>query len=72
VDTFVHELVHVKQYGDVGPFEFLTDYFGEIGLEELKALLRGEKLDPFEASAFEKEAYALGRRFKRWRESVGR
>jgi hypothetical protein len=67
VDTFVHELVHVKQYGDVGPAKFLSNYFGEAGYEVIRALLAREDIDPFSASTYEKEGYALEKRFQAWR-----
>lgn len=69
VDTFVHELVHVKQYADVGPLTFLGN-FGEVGWEALKALIAREEMDPFTASSYEKEGYALEQRFKAWREGM--
>ncbi len=72
VDTFVHELVHVKQYKDVGPLKFLANYFGQVGWEALKALVNREEMDPFTASSYEKEGYALEQRFKFWRENLGR
>ena len=72
VDTFVHELVHVKQYGDVGPIKFLTNYFGEVGWKALKALIAREEIDMFKASTYEQEGYALEQRFKYWRENLGR
>jgi len=72
VDTFVHELVHVKQYGDVGPHKFLANYFGEVGWKALKALIRREEIDMFKASTYEQEGYALEQRFKFWRENLGR
>jgi hypothetical protein len=71
LDTFVHELVHVKQYKDVGPIKFLANYFGQIGFEALKALILREEMDPFTASSYEKEGYALEQRFKYWREHLG-
>jgi hypothetical protein len=67
VDTYVHELVHVKQYGDVGPAKFLENYFGEAAYEAIRALLAREDIDPFSASSYEKEGYALEQRFKAWR-----
>jgi len=67
VDTYVHELVHVKQYDDVGPTKFLSNYFGEAGYAVIKALIEKEDIDPFEASTYEKEGYALEQRFKAWR-----
>jgi hypothetical protein len=69
LDTYVHELVHVKQYDDVGPTKFLSNYFGEAGYEVIRALLAREEIDPFSASTYEKEGYALEKRFKAWRES---
>ena len=67
VDTYVHELVHVKQYDDVGPTKFLSNYFGEAGYEVIRALLAREDIDPFSASSYEKQGYALEQRFKAWR-----
>ena len=55
VDTFVHELVHVKQYAAVGPVKFLTSYFGEAGYEVLRPLIAQEEIDPVSASAYAKE-----------------
>lgn len=72
VDTFVHELVHVKQYADVGPIRFLANYFGEAGYEVLRALIAQEDIDPFKASSYETEGYELEQRFKLWRESIAK
>jgi len=61
----------LKQYKDVGPIKFLANYFGQVGYEALKALVLREEMDPFTASSYEKQGYALEQRFKYWREHLG-
>jgi hypothetical protein len=47
VDTFIHELVHVRQYADLGRVNFYTQYLGNIIAKDA---------DPTNSS-FEQEAY---------------
>jgi hypothetical protein len=63
---YVHELVHVYQYGQMGTLPFLEAYFGGAARELLGRILRRRTLDPMTASPLEAEAYAIDRRFKAW------
>jgi hypothetical protein len=67
VETYVHELVHVAQYGQLGALRFLTLYFGETVARLAWHLLYDVPFDEFRASALERQAYAVEERFKRWR-----
>ena len=64
--TYVHEMVHVAQYGKLGPLRFLELYFGETGGRLALHLLYDLPFDPFRASVLERQAYAIERRFVRW------
>jgi hypothetical protein len=66
LSTYMHELVHVKQYGDVGWLRFLSNYYGEVAEAEILSRLQGGDIDPFRASTYEKEGYELEERFKGW------
>lgn len=69
--TYVHELVHVGQYGALGKVDFLLRYFGTTGVELVRRLIAGEDLDPMTASALENDAYAVEERFEAWLNSGG-
>jgi hypothetical protein len=62
-NTYIHEMVHVGQYGDLGPEGFLTVYFGSSALEILRRWASDEPTDPMTASYLETEAYEIGNRF---------
>lgn len=64
--TYIHEMVHVKQYGDLGPSNFLAAYFGLAALEISRRLLMHLPIDPMTASPLETQAYALEDRFMAW------
>lgn len=66
VETYVHEMVHVTQYAEAGRVGFLTNYFGDSAAEIARRLVKREPLDPFTASSYEREAYALEERFTVW------
>jgi len=65
VDTFVHELIHVAQYGKLGVVGFLGSYAGEFG----KGFIEGD----FDSDAayhnirHEQAASAIEGRFSKWR-----
>jgi hypothetical protein len=65
VDTYVHELVHVAQYGLLGVQGFLGSY----GIDYVKGLIGGGG-DPdkaYHAIRHEKQAAAIEERFTAWR-----
>jgi hypothetical protein len=66
VGTWIHELVHVAQYGSVGPTRFLINMLGSESAAVLVKLVRGEKFDLFKNSAYEVEGYSLERRYWEW------
>ena len=66
LNTYIHEMVHVKQYGSLGPTAFLAGYFGLSAAEIAKRLAMRLPIDPMTASPFEQEAYALADRFMVW------
>lgn len=65
--TYVHEMVHVAQYGRLGPLRFLTLFFGETAAKIAWHFLHDLPFDPFKLSALERQAYAIQERFERWR-----
>jgi hypothetical protein len=67
VGTYVHEMVHVAQYGKLGALRFLTLYFGETTARLLWHLVNDIPFDEFRASVLERQAYAVEERFARWR-----
>ena len=71
VDTYVHEMVHVNQYGVLGPTLFLTSYFGLSAMEIARRLVKHLPLDPMSSSPQESEAYAIEGRFRTWRLAQG-
>jgi hypothetical protein len=62
-NTYVHEMVHVGQYGSYGIEGFLAAYFGSSAIEIVRRWARGERTDPMTSSYLETEAYAIGNRF---------
>jgi hypothetical protein len=62
-NTYVHEMVHVGQYGAYGPEAFLAAYFGSSAIEIVRRWAAGEPTDPMTSSYLETEAYAIGNRF---------
>jgi len=62
-NTYVHEMVHVGQYGVLGPEGFLDAYFGSSAIVILERWVRGQSTDPMTASPLETVAYAIGNRF---------
>jgi hypothetical protein len=68
--TYAHELVHVFQYGAVGPVAFLTSYFGLSAAVIAYRLVRRQPIDAMQSSPHEAQAYALEGRFDAWHASV--
>ncbi len=64
--TYIHEMVHVNQYGSLGPTAFLAGYFGLSAAEIAKRLAMRLPIDPMKASPYEQQAYALEDRFMDW------
>jgi hypothetical protein len=66
VDTFVHEVVHVAQYGLLGVQGFLGSY----AIDYVKGLVGGggDTMKAYHAIRHEKQAAAVEARFKAWRE----
>jgi hypothetical protein len=62
-NTYVHEMVHVGQYGAYGVEGFLAAYFGSSAIEIVRRWANGEETDPMTSSYLETEAYAIGNRF---------
>src|SRR5262249_42228575 len=62
-NTYVHEMVHVGQYGALGPEGFISAYFGSSAVVILERWVRGQPTDPITASPLETTAYAIGNRF---------
>jgi hypothetical protein len=67
VDTYVHELVHVAQYGMLGVQGFLGSY----AIDYVKGLVGGggDTMKAYHAIRHEKQAAAIEGRFKAWREN---
>ena len=57
-------MVHVGQYGLLGPTVFLVSYFGLSLATIVKRLLAREPLDPMSSSPHERQAYDLEGRFE--------
>ena len=66
IDTYVHEMVHVGQYGVLGPTRFLVSYFGLSAAIIAKRFLAREPLNVFSSSPHEMQAYNLEGRFRAW------
>jgi hypothetical protein len=63
-NTYVHEMVHVGQYGMLGPEQFLATYFGSAAIVVIERWVRGQPTDPMTASPLETAAYEIGTRFQ--------
>jgi len=70
IGTYVHEMVHVGQYGVTGRTGFLVSYFGLSAMTIAKRLIARENLDVMQSSPHEDQAYNLERRFLSWRASA--
>jgi hypothetical protein len=68
--TYAHELVHVHQYGYLGPTAFLASYFGLSAATIAYRLIRRAPLDAMRSSPHEAQAYALEGRFSAWYSST--
>ncbi len=66
LSTYIHEVVHVGQYGNLGITPFLVTYFTESALEVLRRLRRGDALDVMQSNRLEDEAYDIEFRFRNW------
>ena len=66
IKTYIHEMVHVNQYGSLGPTLFLAGYFGLSAAEIAKRLAMRLPIDPMKARPYEQQAYALADRFMDW------
>ena len=66
LSTYVHELVHVMQYGALGATSFLTSYFGASAAVIAYRLARRQPLNVMQSSPHEMQAYALEARFDAW------
>ena len=66
IQDYIHELVHVTQYGVLGRTKFLTSYFGLSALTIAKRLALREDLDMMDSSPHEMQAYNLEKRFMAW------
>jgi len=64
--TYVHELVHVAQFTNVGSSAFLRSYFGGGALEVLRRLAAREPADIVTSGPEEKQAYRIEQRFLKW------
>jgi len=64
--TYVHELVHVAQYAELGVAKFLALYFGLALRQIVIRAFRGQPIDVMTASPLEDEAYAIEARFSAW------
>ena len=66
VDTYIHELVHVWQYGEVGPVRFIENLLGSAAFGTMARIARGQPVDIMKASSYEMQAYNIECRFKKW------
>lgn len=62
-NTYVHEMVHVGQYGRLGVSGFLAEYFGTSAATIVERWAKGEPIDLMTSSHLETDAYAIGNRF---------
>jgi hypothetical protein len=69
IGTYIHELVHVTQYGFLGRTKFLQSYFGLSALTIAKRFVMREDLDMMDSSPHEMQAYNLEKRFLAWYEN---
>ena len=66
IGTYIHEMVHVAQYGMLGVGPFLVSYFGLSGFTILSRWLRGAPINMMSSSPHENQAYDIASRFMRW------
>ena len=66
IKTYVHEMVHVWQYGQLGVPAFLASYFGLSALTIVKRMINQESLEMMRSSPHEEQAYNLADRFSAW------
>ena len=71
-EIYVHEVVHVAQYGELGVGRFLVRYFGLALVEIVRRARRGDPIDAMTASPLEDEAYAIEARFAAWARTADR
>lgn len=72
LSVFVHELVHVEQFGNVGIGPFLTVFYGLMGGAVAYQLANDLPLDVDAANVFEIEADEIQRKFVDWHFESGR
>ena len=65
--TFIHEMVHINQYKELGREAFLLSYFGLSLATIIKRAINGEPINAMRSSPHEEQAYELAKRFKKWR-----
>ena len=68
--TYIHELVHVAQYGVLGVTGFLASYFGMSAVTVLYRWLNGLPTNAMRSSPHENQAYDLAARFRSWYRST--
>jgi hypothetical protein len=68
VDTYVHELVHVAQYGDLGVPGFLGTYLAEFLTHLAEGKLTGDDTKAYHDIVHERHAAGIEKRFQTWRE----
>lgn len=66
LSTYIHEMVHVAQYGKVGVSAFLTSYFGMSAFTIVKRWLQRKPVDEMKSSPHEIQAYNIESRFTNW------
>lgn len=69
IGTYIHEMVHVQQYGLAGRIGFLTSYFGLSAATIAWRFINREPLDVMRSSPHENQAYDLEARFMTWYKS---
>ena len=62
-NTYVHEMVHVGQYGQLGVSGFLAAYFSSSAVTIIESWVKGDPIDLMTSSYLENDAYAIGNRF---------
>ncbi len=66
VHTYVHEMVHVTQYLDLGSTAFLASYFGLSGTTILYRMCKNLPLQKMDSSPHESQAYRIEQSFDAW------
>lgn len=66
IGTYIHEMVHVLQYGILGRTAFLVSYFGLSAATIAWRFINQEPLDVMQSSPHENQAYELAARFMAW------